>query len=358
MAYVKPTLAEQIEQTVAILNVSLGTTEASLRFSILNAFATAISGATNGVYQFGSYIADQVFLDTADTEQLERYGAIFQVPRAPAESSTGATITFEGGVGAVVPYGMEMKRSDDVRFKTTQGGTIDSTGKIVLPVIAVKSGTSGNTPVGTSLTVTSPPISLSSSAIVGGVGIVGGGNEATNEEFREDIYDKIRTPPQGGSKSDYETWAYEVDNVTRAWVYTPETTPSSPVGEVFIIFTMDDKYVDGIPLEIDVEAVKDHIQEERPVTAKFTVFSPLTQDVDFDIRISPNTTEVKTAVTESLKNFFLNEATPGSIIRHSRLMEVVSGSSGEDYHYMLSPTGDIDPPDFTLPVLGTITWSS
>jgi uncharacterized phage protein gp47/JayE len=357
MAYVKPTLSEQIAQMKTAFQVYLGTTEASLQFSYLNTIGISTAGAINGIYGYADYIAAQTFIDTADTENLERWAAIWGIIRTPAIKAEGAEVAFVGSNGAFIAEGTELKRSDDARFITTADGTVGVSGTIDLPVEAKIAGDLGNTEATIEFTLVSPPIGITSKATVGGLGILGGRDDGTDDELRLDIYDRIQTPPQGGAQDDYTTWALEVDNVTRAWTYTPDTTPATPIGQVFVLFMMDTKYVDGVPQQVDIDEVTAYINEKRPVTAQFTVSAPAIQEVAFDIELVPDTPDTRATVTSELDTFFFREATPGGTLRLSRISEAISLAVGEDYHYLNTPSADVTSPDYTLSTLGTITWS-
>jgi len=357
MAYDKPTLSEQISQMKTALEVYLGTSEARLQLSYLNTIGISTAGAINGLYGYADYIADQVFIDTADTENLERWAAIWGIARTPAIKAEGSTVNFVGSNGSFIAEGTELKRSDDVRFVTTADATIPVAGNIDVAVEASSAGVDGNTDAGIKLTLVSPPLGITSTATVGGLGILGGKDQGTDDELRLDIYDRIQTPPQGGAADDYVTWALEVDNVTRAWVYTPDTDPATPIGEIYILFMMDTKYEDGVPQQVDIDEVTAYINEKRPVTAQFTVSAPSIQEVDFTLQIVPDTADTRATVENELNTFFTREAEPGGTLRLSRIQEAISLAVSEDYHYLTTPSNDVTSPDYTLSVLGTITWS-
>ena len=356
MAYDKPTLSEQIEQMKVAMDIYLGATDARLQHTYLNTIGTATAGAINGIYGYAEYIEKQTYPDTADTENLERWGAIWGVARTAAIKAEGETVTFAGSNGYTVPIGTELKRSDDVRFVTTTEATIVA-GVGNAEVEAVEAGLNGNTAVAIELTLISPPIGITSKATVGGAGIVGGADEGTDDELRTDLFDRIQTPPQGGNYDDYNTWTRSADNVTRSWVYTHDTTPATPVGSVHILFMMDDKYVDGLPLAGDLTDVEAVVDELRPVTATNVTFAaPTTNVVDFTIQISPDTAEIRANVETELSDLILANGEPGGTLHLSRLQEAVSLATGEDYHYMTVPSADVTSGDYELPIMGTITW--
>tara|TARA_R110001606_G_C15386127_1_gene650986 strand:+ start:874 stop:1947 length:1074 start_codon:yes stop_codon:yes gene_type:complete len=356
MAYDKPTLSEQIEQMKVAMDVYLGESDVRLQHTYLNTIGTATSGAINGLYGFASYIEKQTYLDTADTENLERWGAIWGIPRTSAIKAEGDVVTFTGTPDFTVPIGTELKRSDDIRFVTTTLATLTA-GTGTAEVEAVEAGATGNTTVGTILTLISPPIGVISKATVNGTAIVGGDDTGTDEELRTDIYDRIQTPPQGGNYADYSTWVLGADNVTRTWIYTHDTVPTTPIGNVHVLFMMDDKYGDGIPLAQDLIDVEAYVDVLRPVTVTDLTFAaPTTLEVDFTIEVSPNTAEVKANIQSALEDMVESESEPGGTLRLSRIQETISLAIGEDYHYLTVPSADVTTVDYELPIMGTITW--
>ncbi len=69
--------------------------------------------------------------------------------------------------------------------------------------------------VGAVLTLSIPIVGVTSEATVSSE-ITGGADELTDDQLREQLLERIQTPPNGGGPGDYEGWAKEVAGVTRA----------------------------------------------------------------------------------------------------------------------------------------------
>jgi uncharacterized phage protein gp47/JayE len=357
MSYVKPTLSELIAQVENTINDSLGTTEASLQFSYLNAIADATAGALNGVYSYQDYIATNAFPDTADTENLSRWAGIWGVPRDAATKSIGSILA-TGILNASIALGTELKRTDDVRYVTTEAVLMPTTNEVSIAVESVKTGADEdieiNAEEGLELTFISPPTGVASAAVVEVDGIVGGDPEEDDTSLLEKLLVRIQTPPHGGSSTDYVTWAKEIEDVTRAWEFH---YPDVELGGVKVLFMTDNDTVDGFPDTEKEEETEAYINTVRPVTVKqFTATAPTKSVQDMTIQVVPSSLDVQESVTKQLNSLFLRDASPGSTIRISRVSEAISLATDEEYHYILSPTSDLTSAKFELLTLGEITF--
>jgi len=357
MAYTKPTLSELIAQVENTINVSLGTTEASLQFSYLNSIGDATAGALNGIYSYQDYIAKNAFPDTADSENLSRWAGIWGVPRDPATKSTGS-IKATGVLNAFIPKGTELKRSDDVRYLTTEDATMPVENEISIAVESVKTGADTDVEInaveGIELTFISPPTGVASTTVVEEEGIDGGDPEESDESLLAKLLDRIQTPPHGGNSDDYITWATEVEDVTRAWEFN---YPDTELGAVRVLFMTDNATVDGFPEQEKIDEAEAYINTVRPVTVKqFTADAPIKKLQDMTLQVVPATLDVQESVKKQLQSLFLRDASPGSTIRLSNVSEAISLATGEEYHYILSPTEDMIADKFELLTLGDITF--
>lgn len=104
--------------------------------------------------------------DTATGAALDAAGALIGVPRAPAAAST-VTLRFTGTPGTVVPVGVLVSAPSepDIRWRTTEAGTVSGSGTVDVPAVANKVGvhralagtlTRFNTPIVNLTAVTNP----------------------------------------------------------------------------------------------------------------------------------------------------------------------------------------------------------
>ncbi|MGE4292399.1 MAG: baseplate J/gp47 family protein [Desulfovibrio sp.] len=350
MPWTRPTLAQLTERITTDLESRLLDGGGAMRRSVVGVLARVFAGACYLLHGFLEFMALQPFADSNEAEFLARKASVWGLSRVAATFASGSVI-FSGPNGAVIPAGTELRRADDVLFRTTADATI-SGGTATATATAQLSGADGNTDASTALSLLSP-VSGVTAAAVGTGGIVGGVDEEGDESLRARLLDRLRQPPHGGSAYDYVSWALEVSGVTRAWVY-PSWVGEGTVGLTFV----RDGDTSPIPDSEDVAAVQDHIDEVRPVTAEVTVFSPVAASLDVDVRITPDTVAVRAAVQAELADLFLRESEPGATILISRLREAVSVAAGEVDNVILSPTADTTHADNEFPVLGTVTWEA
>jgi uncharacterized phage protein gp47/JayE len=187
-------------------------------------------------------------------------------------------------------------------------------------------------------------------------GIGGGANEQSDEILLQRVLTRIQLPPHGGAWFDYIQWALEVPGVTRAWCYGLEFG----AGTVVVRFMMDEvRAPTGIPLPVDVQAVYEHIEAVRPVTAKLAVLAPVPIPVPVHIRdLSPDTPAIRAAIETNLRQLFLKDAEPGGSLYLSQFSTAI-GVTPEVRHFILDqPSVQPEPEKGEILILGGITYSS
>lgn len=79
--------------------------------------------------------------------------------------------------------------------------------------------------------------------------------------------------------------------------------------------------------------------------------------MDFHIRVTPDTPEIRAAITADLRSFLLRDGYPQGELKVSRISEAISGANGEYSHQLLAPHGQYLHCKNELAVLGTISWT-
>ncbi|VEB40070.1 Uncharacterized homolog of phage Mu protein gp47 [Chromobacterium violaceum] len=70
--------------------------------------ASSVASAVEGLYQHQSWIARQIFPDTADSEYLEQHARLRGIVRKPAAAASG-TLRISGNAGAVVSGSLQLR---------------------------------------------------------------------------------------------------------------------------------------------------------------------------------------------------------------------------------------------------------
>ncbi|NDY41242.1 baseplate J/gp47 family protein [Dissulfurirhabdus thermomarina] len=352
----RPTLQDLLARIEQDLASRLEAGSALLRRSVLGVLARVLAGTAHGLYGYLEWISSQIIPDTADSDVLDRWASWWGVSRKPAAAASGQ-VTLTGTDGSVVPAGTALQRADGAEYTTDADATI-SGGSAIVDVTAAAAGQDGNADAGTTLSLVSPVAGVDSSATVATGGLTGGADAETDDDLRARLRLRVQNPPHGGAKADYERWALEVSGVTRAWVL-PGWLGAGTVG---VAFVRDDD-ADPIPDAAEVQAVQDHLDAVRPVTAAVTVFAPTPHPVDLTIQLDPNTAAVQAAVQAELEDLFRREAavedgTGSGTLRISHVREAISLAEGEEDHVLVAPTADITVAQGEIATLGTITWQA
>ncbi|MDL2226539.1 baseplate J/gp47 family protein [Deltaproteobacteria bacterium OttesenSCG-928-M10] len=354
MPWTEPTLKQLVEQNQQDLSNRLLDGRPLSPDSVLAVMATTLAGGQRQMYYFLAWAFKQVFPDTAEGEFMARWAAVWYILRKQAAPAAGLA-TVSGLAGTVVPEDTLAQTEDGLLAFALAGGTLpqgagEQTMEMALKAVAP--GAAGNLAAGTTLTLVSPVAGLSSTVAVGPAGLAGGVDLEDDESLRARLLKRLREPPHGGSKTDYEQWALQVPGVINA-VCFPEYAGLGTVG-----VAVWGQVENPVLPEAVVQRAYDHILPLAPVTAGpgLYVFTPEPLAVDIVARIVPDTPQVRENVRLELGDVFAREGKPGGVIPRSHLTEALSLAAGEYDHYLTSPEGNIYPEKYQLPVLGEITF--
>lgn len=345
----RPSLSELIVRTEQDLASRLGLSQL-IPQGPAAAIARVIAGAAHGQYGRIDYQALQTWPDTADAENLDRFGALFSLPRKPAAAAYGS-VTFVGVTGTTIAAGAVLQRADGVRFTTQSPATLIA-GAAVVPVLAVLPGYAANTAGLTVLQLASSVSGTVTSVTVESAGLSGGADQEGDDPFRARLVQRMASAPSVGTAADYERWSLEVAGVTRAW----PLPANQGAGTVGLTFVLDEDPISIIPTATKVAEVQAYLDARKPLEVGLLVFAPILVTVDFTIAVVPNTAAVRAAVAASLADLFLREGAPGSTIPLSHVREAISLAPGETDHALTVPATDIVVGAGEIPTVGTITW--
>lgn len=362
MPFTKQSLVTIKDRIESDIKAEINSPTTFLRRSVFKIISKVLAGAIYLVYDYISYVKDQIFITTSDDENLQLHGSEYGISKNFGTKASGSC-TIGGTNGTVIASGTELKSSSGNIYVTTSAATIAS-GAATLSFQAQYAGTDYNESGGIKLTFSSPIIGVSTSATVTSAGITSGVDEESNDSFRNRILTRKRVPPHGGAEFDYVSWALDYSSsVTRAWCI-PEYYGIGTVGVGYVM----DNDSPIFPDETERAALRtwmlshtDDITGKTvgvPVTAEpgFVIIPLLAETLNFTIEIYPNTSDVQTAVTTRLEDLIKNDGGPGETIYLSRCYEAISLSTGELYCKINYPTSDIGAATNRVHVLGTITF--
>lgn len=349
MAFEKPGLKALVERAKSDINARLPGADARLPASVLNVLAHVVAGAVDGLYRYQGYIAEQILPDTADSEYLDRHAGFWGLSRKAAAPAVGKVVV-KGTTGTELPVGAQLKRADGKLFSVAAGVRLTGDSDTA-DVVSVEGGTACNTDEGVELTLVEAVVGLEAKATVAAGGLTGGTDEETDDALRERVLSRMRQPPRAGTEADYVAWALECDGITRAWCFG--NTPTDGCVTVYVVADQAGIFPNATMLE----AVQSYIDEERPVTAKVYVVSPIRKELNVVIEgLSPDTDVVRASVKTAINDFLANSSWPGGTMLVSQLRGAISDAAGEVDHVLVSPTTNVTCAAGELLVLGSVTW--
>lgn len=345
MPFLRPALDTLVGRIQGDLQSRLMSPAPFNRRSFLGRLVRVLAGLAHGLYGAIDWVARQVLVDTAEAELVERHARIWGIARRAATPAQGL-VTFTGGDGSAVPEGTRLLRGDGAEYTVTTGGIV-AAGSVAVPVSAVVAGAAGNLDGGGSLTLVQPIAGLASTATAV-AGLSAGADQEDDDTLRGRVIARIQEPPHGGAKADYLAWTYEVAGVGDVWI----EPLGQGTGTVVVRVLMTGR---RWPTEEELAVILAHLEEVRPVTAELFVVAPIARPIDMSIWVSPDTPEIRAAVTAELADLFTREGAPGVVIPKSHIDQAIANAEGE-FDHTLTVTTALTAASGELMTLGTISW--
>jgi uncharacterized phage protein gp47/JayE len=382
-------------------------------------------------------------------DSISRSGSLVTVAFTAAHNLASGTVI--DNITGVTPTDFNTTNAtitvtSETEFQYTLAGTAGAgsggSAQWTTASVEVKSVTSGadtNIGNGGSLTLTSPLAGVNNTAFVQYTEIGGGADQEGNADYLQRILDRIQNPVSFFNKNALESQAKKISGVTRAFVFSPDSTTSSksiasitrdgqvatansvghalaPGSFVSITGAVENEYnvieeniividsdnfayvVSGspttpatgtislsfsfvepgqvrvyplrdnddniIPSAGEIDDVKTELLLIKPAHMSaddLIVQAPIAVPVNITFTsLSPNTTEMQTAINNSLDGFFRSANNVGETVKLADLQGLISGTideTGERPIYTLSaPSGDTTVQEGEIGTLGTITY--
>jgi uncharacterized phage protein gp47/JayE len=175
------------------------------RYNILYVLANVDAGMFHLLQGDLSFLAKQLFSDTAEGEYLRTHWAS-RVPPLYAVAAIGKVMV-NGNAGVSVPAGCVFRSSAGKRYFTEKAFIIGSDGKVLVDVKAENAGTESNLEAGSTVSIASTiPTGVDSAAIVGDAGILDGSDAESDEEYLSRVLVTLRNPSRYGQRGDFAAW--------------------------------------------------------------------------------------------------------------------------------------------------------
>lgn len=347
----RPTYAQIRQRYIATVETRLENADARLPLSDIDVTGHVVSEAASDLYDFGLRIADQILANTADVDDLEIIAADWDIYLKPAVPAAGpVTLPRSGTPGSVVAAGTRLQLAGQDYVVDADVVMVGASAEVM--VTAALAGIAGNQPAGLSIALVSPIAGIAAKGVTGEIS--GGADAETPGQLLARLLQRMRRPPQGGNRDDFERWALQVPGITRAWAF--KNTPRR--GIVTLLVVRDGNAGSPIPAAGEVAEVQAHMDrpDVGPVCGECVVRAPTPKLHDVVIAIDPKTPEVEAAVEARVRAFYREEAAPWVTIAHSRLGAAVSSAAGEYRHKVTSPAADVPHDPFEMAVINSITF--
>jgi uncharacterized phage protein gp47/JayE len=199
------------------INVAVGSENWLRAKALAGVVAHAFANNKIGLTQYSPLTA------TGDKllELAEQFGV---EPRSGAQATGTATARCSGTV--IIPDGYLCTAPNGEKYEVIGPETITTTGSVTLR--AVNAGTAGNQSAGTVLTWDSASFGFLQRTLTTGGGLSGGTEDDTEEEVRQRLLLKLKSPPLAGSWAHIQLLALDASSsVASAYVYPAVRGPGT-----------------------------------------------------------------------------------------------------------------------------------
>lgn len=293
--------------------------------------ASATASAVKGLYTHQTWAIRQLFVTTCDDDYLQFHTGPRGLTQKSATKASG-TLALTGAPGTPVAAGLGARRPGGNLVVTTDAGVIGADGHLLLPCESVEVGAQLDA-VNESVTLLAAPIGCDSSAVLN---LAGGTDAESPDELRARYLDLLRTPPAGGNRHDYVTWAMSVPGVTAAYCYPLRRG----LGSVDVVITS----AEGAPSTALCAAVWSYIDERRPAGSRDVAVSGpdgVTVDVVALCRLTGlSAAQAETDLAAALAPVFAS-LRPGDGLLKQVIETVISQLPGVVDRVLLSPAANI-----------------
>ncbi len=295
-------------------------------------------------------LQDNTFAITASGKYLDRKVAEQGLTRKIATYATG-TLRIYGIKGEVVLAGAKAA-AENVLYAVDETATIPECGYIDVTATCTTAGNIGNVKAGE---INRFPVLLRNLTAVENItDFEGGYDEESDFDLLERYLEKVSRPNVSGNKYHYIEWTKEVTGVGDVQVIPLW----DGAGTVEVVITD----ANGMPADDDlVQAVKDHIDDNKPIGADVTVVSAETLTINISVAIVTDGTEVDTAtanIETAISDYLGDEASDDRYVSYAKIGSAILSAEGVDDYSDLTVNGgtvNIDIADNAVPVLGSVS---
>lgn len=332
----------------------------------------------SGAFTYTVDTAAGVVAQTLNISSLTRSGATAIVETTGDHYlATGQTITISGATQTQYngAFAVTVTAENEFTYAVSGSPATPATGTPIVSgtwgnglITCTEAGQDTNLDSGTTLSISSPPVGVNSTALVT-FGQIGGGSDIEPvETFRERILEALGTDFGMFSAAEIKIVARQIAGVTRVWVIEATDDGSNGVlpGQVKVYFLRDSD-ANPFPSGIEIEAVRSHIVDSimpaHTHEEDVMVFSPVALPINFTFSsITPDTPSMRLAIRSKLTQFFSEAVDLGADLTSDDYRCAIKETYDPDRRQALqaftlsSPSGTITVASDELPRLGDVTF--
>ena len=263
-------------------------------------------------------LSTNTFALTAVGEYLDRKAAEQGLTRRAGTFARG-TVRIYGNRGEIVNRNAKVA-ADNILFAIDETATIPEAGYVDVGATCIMVGSVGNVKVGE---INRFPVTLPGLTAVENITeFTGGYPQESDVDLLERYIEKVSHPTASGNIYHYIEWAKEVSGVGDVRVI-PLWNGN---GTVKVVIVDSDNQPAGEDL---IEAVKSHIEEQRPIGAEVTVVSATALTINISVNIITDGSDgIQDAVEESIKGYLADEALKKSYVSYAKVGSFILSVAG------------------------------
>lgn len=281
---------------------------------------------------------------TATGQWLDAWAATVGLERLDATAAFGI-VEFTAPDGTVIAEGTQVSTeqtsadADPVTFATTEGGIVDVSGVLALPVAAIVQGAAGNVAANT-VTVLGSSLDEAAS-LTNPAAITGGSDIETDESLAAGVARRLSGAENGFNAAWYEGQGLRWPGVGFCTVFA--NTPSP--GHVTMVITdvANDPFAGGSPVVSGLQAFMDPsgsagqgagaatpgatVHVSTPAATSITVVAAITPAAGYTIDGAGGTRALRAAITDAVSRY-VDQLPVGGDVVYNSVVEAIMGVDG------------------------------
>ncbi len=324
MAFQLPSLGSTRDFLVAAFKSLFPDRNVGTRFSYHGRRLTVLSAAVTQIHRHVDSIKLDVMPDTApDGGPIQRWGTIVGCEQKGATPSRKAAAgRVRGTLAATADIDEELvHQASGLTFKLASSVTIPAGLYQDADIVAVDTGSATRLAAGEVLEFVNTPANIEQQIVLQKALDEDGFDVEPYGAYRKRVLDTFSAPTAGGTQSDYERWALEIDGITQAYVYPNR----AGFGTVDVAVLHSGTGAARIPDPATRADVLEYLKTKAPahsagVVGSLRVLTPIADPKIVEIMIFPDGAEANA--------FDWTDQTPPTVIAYTAGTKEVQFSGG------------------------------